>query len=213
MSELDAMRAVAEWLLEAWAPACERIEIAGSIRRGKSDPHDIEIVAVPKLEVLIAERDMFADSDVTMAERNLFDEMLAEWKDEGLRLAHRLDKNGRPAWGPRFKRALYGDDAVDIFSVLPPAQLGVIFAIRTGPAEFSHALVTSRLEGGFMPVGMQVKDGALWVSGGTGTGHAKVETPEEEDFFRELGLPCWPPAERSLMRLAEWRRQQHRATT
>ena len=203
---VTGMRAVAENLLESWGPACERIEIAGSVRRGKPDPHDIEIVAVPKLEVLVAKRDMFADSDVTMAQRNLLDELLANWRDEGLKLAHRPDKNGRPAWGPRFKRAVMADGiAVDIFSVLPPAQWGVIFAIRTGPAEFSHALMTSRLEGGFMPVGMQVKDGQLWRNG-----DIIVDTPEEDDLFRDLGLPCWEPHERSLVRLAEWRQQQRR---
>src|SRR3990167_9592187 len=85
---------------------------------------------------------MFADSDVTMAQRNLLDELLAEWKADG-RLRDRPDKNGRGAWGPRFKRALYQvtmsklnrNVGLDIFSVLPPAQWGVIFAIRTGPAE------------------------------------------------------------------------------
>src|SRR3990167_5807145 len=113
------MRAVAESILDAWAPACARIEIGGSIRRGKPKPHDIEIVAIPKLETLVAERDMFADSDVTMAERNLLDELLAEWKAVG-RLRDRPDKNGRPAWGSRFKRATLADGtAVDIFSVIP----------------------------------------------------------------------------------------------
>ena len=209
MSEQSGMRTVAERLLEAWAPACERVEIAGSVRRGKPDPHDIEIVAMPKLETTVAKRDMFADTRVTMAERNLLDELLATWKADG-RLRDRPDKNGRGAWGPKFKRATLADGlAIDIFSCGPGlgSQWGVIFAIRTGPAEFSHALVTSRLGGGFMPVGMKVKDGQLWRNG-----DIIVETPEEDDFFRALELPCWPPAERSLLRLGEWRRQQ-RATT
>ena len=207
------MRTIAESLLEAWGPACERIEIAGSVRRGNPDPHDIEIVAIPRREVLVAKRDMFADSEVATSERNLLDELLAGWKAGG-RLRDRPDKNGRGAWGPRLKRALYQTTisqlnrnvGIDIFSVLPPAQWGVIFAIRTGPADFSKELVTSRLEGGFMPVGMQVKDGSLWIAGRNGS--ARVDTPEEEDFFAALGLPCWPPQERTLMRLAEWRHQE-----
>ena len=204
------MRTIAESLLEAWRPACERIEIAGSIRRGKPDPHDIEIVAIPRREVLVAKRDMFADSEVATSERNLLDELLAGWKAGG-RLRDRPDKNGRGAWGPRLKRALYQTTisqlnrnvGIDIFSVLPPAQWGVIFAIRTGPADFSKELVTSRLEGGFMPVGMQVKDGQLWRNG-----DIIVDTPEEDDLFRELALPCWPPADRSLSILLDWRRQE-----
>ena len=202
---LAAMRAVAENLLEAWTPACERIEVAGSVRRRKADPHDLELVAIPRLEVLTAKKDMFEDTQVAMAESNLLDELLGEWKAGG-RLRDRPDKNGRGAWGPKFKRALTADGvAVDIFSCGPGlgSQWGVIFAIRTGPADFSHAIVTSRLEGGFMPVGMQVKDGALWINGDGG--RALIETPEEEDFFEAINLPCWPPEERSLLRLAEWR--------
>jgi len=201
------MRETAAELLEAWAPACERIEIAGSVRRGKPDPHDIEIVAIPRREILVAERDMFTDSQITTSERNLLDEMLGEWLADD-RLRHRLDKNGRPSWGARFKRVTLwpSGPALDIFSVLPPAQWGVILAIRTGPADFSHALVTSRLEGGFLPFGFQVKEGSLWVSG-----HAApvpLETPQEDDLFREMGLPCWPPSERSVGRLLDWKREQ-----
>ena len=198
---LATMRAIGERLVETWAPACERIEIAGSVRRGAPDPHDIEIVAIARMQVAVAVRDMFRDTQTTMSERNLFDELLAEWKADG-RLRDRPDKNGRAAWGPKFKRALTAEGvAVDIFSCGRGlgSQWGVIFAIRSGPADFSHALVTSQLYGGFMPGGMRVKDGQLWRNG------ILVETPSEEDFFRELGLPCWPPAERLLSRLVEWR--------
>ena len=39
---------MAEALVELLAPACERIEIAGSVRRGKARPNDVEIVAIPR---------------------------------------------------------------------------------------------------------------------------------------------------------------------
>jgi DNA polymerase/3'-5' exonuclease PolX len=29
-------------------PACERIEVAGSVRRGKSEVSDVELVAIPR---------------------------------------------------------------------------------------------------------------------------------------------------------------------
>ena len=35
-------------LVELLAPACERIEVAGSVRRQKDRPNDIEIVAMPE---------------------------------------------------------------------------------------------------------------------------------------------------------------------
>ena len=186
----------AQHLVKLASPYCDRIEIAGSIRRGKPDPHDIEIVALPKMEH-VGYEDLFSTKPNT---RNLFEEILTQWQTNGV-LHHRPDKNGRPAWGPRFKRATIHGVAVDIFSVLPPAQWGVIFAIRTGPADFNRALVTSKLEGGFMPMGMQVKDGALLRNG------QAVPTPEEEDYFGAIGVPCWPPAERSLIRLGQWRKR------
>jgi DNA polymerase/3'-5' exonuclease PolX len=45
----DAKR-LADCLVKAIAPYCERIEIAGSVRRKKADVKDIEIVAIPRWE-------------------------------------------------------------------------------------------------------------------------------------------------------------------
>jgi DNA polymerase/3'-5' exonuclease PolX len=46
---LEYAREMAGALVEILAPACERIEIAGSVQRQKSKPNDIEIVCEPKL--------------------------------------------------------------------------------------------------------------------------------------------------------------------
>lgn len=45
---LALIQCIAEEVLEHLAPHCERIAIAGSIRRQKDEVKDIEIVAVPK---------------------------------------------------------------------------------------------------------------------------------------------------------------------
>ena len=83
------------------------------------------------------------------------------------------------------------DASIDIFIVFPPAQYGAIQAIRTGPSDFARLCVTPKARGGAMPYGMKQADGSLWRDGGV------VETATEEDWFRELGLPCWPPGRRS----------------
>lgn len=44
----DRALALAQWLVDEWAPAADRIEIAGSIRREKPDVKDIEIVVIPR---------------------------------------------------------------------------------------------------------------------------------------------------------------------
>jgi DNA polymerase/3'-5' exonuclease PolX len=45
--ELNRARGLAEGIKKELAPFCHRIEVAGSIRRGKADVHDIDIVCIP----------------------------------------------------------------------------------------------------------------------------------------------------------------------
>lgn len=192
----DAQFIAAE-IIALLTPACERIAVAGSVRREKPTVGDIEIVAMPQMHYAL---DLFGDS---APEHNvdLLDKLCDVLLMEGT-LAHRLDKNGRRAWGYRYKRGIFTSQTgqrvpLDLFSVLPPAQWGVIYTIRTGPSEFSHALVMDRRYGGAMPSGWMVRGGQLLAAGPDKV----VETPEEQDFFAALGLPWIPPSERSLERL------------
>ena len=69
--------------------------------------------------------------------------------------------------------------------------------IRTGPADFSHRLVTSTRFGGLMPAWLKVHDGHLWeVQAGDSSWWLPVETPTEESFFEALGVAWIPPEER-----------------
>jgi len=34
-----------------------------------------------------------------------------------------------------------------------------------------------------------------------------IPTPEEEDFFAALGVPCWPPQERTVQQLIKYLKQ------
>ena len=179
MKHSAALR-IAEGLVREFRPYCERMEIAGSIRRGKAEVGDIEIVAVPKL---MAMYDMFGEQVGT---RNELDHPLG-WL---LMNRARFVKNG-----PRYKQiALPEGIKLDLFLVLPPAQWGVIFAIRTGPAEFSRWIVTSRTLAGALPAGYKVKDGSvrrsLWEEGFT------ISMPEEIEFLNFLGLGWIEPEER-----------------
>jgi len=45
--ELEKTQVIANKILSVLTPYCEKIEIAGSIRRQRSFPHDIDIVAIP----------------------------------------------------------------------------------------------------------------------------------------------------------------------
>lgn len=156
------------------SPSCERIEDAGSIRREKPDGiHDIELVCISKRPR--AEFGNAASGQPQLLA--LLDQMRADDV-----LDHRRDKNGRPAWGRRFKRALWGEIPVDIF-ITDYDRWGMIYTIRTGCAEFAHALVTPRHAGGLLPDRHYVEDGHLHQSDGT-----IVPTPEEIDVFTATGI-------------------------
>jgi DNA polymerase/3'-5' exonuclease PolX len=185
---LGQARPIAEELVAVMAPFCERVAIAGSIRREKADIGDIEIVAVPVIRYRHA--DLFGD---VLTEIDTLHEEVAVWRENGF-VWDRLDKNGRSAFGAKFKRLVYrcalGEMPLDLFSTTRD-QFGAIFAIRTGCAQFSKRLVTSVLEGGCMPIGMKQRDGSLWDGG------REIPTPEEDDFFRALGRETLPPAART----------------
>lgn len=169
-------------LADDLAPACERIEIAGGLRRRKPDVHDLELVAIPKSFPLV--RNLLGE---VTEDYFPLDDYLADLVELG-KLAPG-DKNGR-----RFKqfKVLPSGIYLDLFIVLPPAQWGVIKAIRTGPAHYSHWLVTRKDRGGALPNHLRVKDGAIRPL----YDDLVIETPTEESFFEALGIPMPDPVDR-----------------
>lgn len=159
-------------------PACERIEIAGSIRRGKPEVSDVELVAIPRFGEQL---NLFGEpaSQVDLL-RPLVERLLRE--DDAFERG--------PRNGDRYVQFFYQGCKVDLFIVKPPAQWGVLYTIRTGPAAFSKRLVTPKKHGGLLPSHLKVKDGAIW------DGDEVIPTAEEEDVFRVLGLAWIAPHER-----------------
>jgi len=162
-----------------------RIIIAGSLRREKPEVKDIEIVCVPRL-VHAKTGSMFdgvdfPDEPAPRVSAITRDALIPITGQGGLR-----------KHGDRYSQFLLPEGIyVDLFCVLPPAQWGVILAIRTGSAEFSHWLVTSRRRGGAMPSNLHVADGAL-----RNTDNSIIPTPTEEAFFAAIGLPWMEPNKR-----------------
>ena len=132
---LALARAVAEEARARLAPACDRLEIAGSIRRARPDVGDVELVAVPR--VTPGRPDLFG---TPMGATDELHALATALLAQGF-LAHRPDRNGRWAFGEKLKRVVFrgaaGELPLDLFAVTPPAQWGVIFTIRTGPGAFS----------------------------------------------------------------------------
>lgn len=197
---LAEAQGLADELVYLLAPGCERIHIAGSVRRGGDafgTVGDIEIVCSPRVE---RTGDLFSPDGG--AEWNELDALCNELRLDGV-LANRLDANDRPAWGSRHKRALYKGLGLDLFAVIPPASYGCILAIRTGPRWFSKALVVPvnktvytddgrPLCPGLMPTWLK-HEGGRYVHLRDGE---PVGTPDEADVFKLLRIEYIPPQER-----------------
>lgn len=180
---------VAEKLAQRLERSCEKLQIAGSLRRRVKLVHDIEIVVVPVLEEL---PDLLGE---THAMRSRLDDTLDELIEERVLRSFPGAKNG-----PRMKQFAVQPLGikVDLFIVLPPAQWGTLLAIRTGPAHYSHWLVSRHEIGGGLPNHLRVKDGAVMTLYGSNV----IETPSEESFFALLGIDKVPAPE---ARQPNWR--------
>lgn len=163
-------RRVADALIAELAPLCERIEVAGSIRRGKAEVGDIELMAIPQPVT-----DLFGEP----LERTEVDWWLDDQVPQG-----DISKNG-----PKYKQFMWLDFQVDLF-LADPRNWGLIFMLRTGPVEFSHAMVTLRTWGGYKPADIMVDGGRVLRRNVT------VAVPEERDLFALWGLDYIEPEER-----------------
>jgi len=163
---------IAKQLKSELSPLCERIEIAGSVRRQKPDVGDIELVAIPKM---VSNGDLLGTPISAFARYDF------------IRLGKVLKHGQR-----YIQIALHQQINLDLFLVLPPATWGVIFTLRTGPDTFSRSCVTPRSKRGLLPSYLQVKDGAVRHA----TTGEIIPTPEEKDFFRVLEMQWIPPDKR-----------------
>lgn len=130
--KLEQIKSLAQSLLDQLSSACVRIEIAGSIRRGKADPKDIEIVCIPSMgEYTVPIYEMFTDQITMVHQINYLDDAIGtlltngEWEFDPV-----IKRNG-----PRYKRLRHVTSQVccDLF-ITDRRRWGLIFAIRTALA-------------------------------------------------------------------------------
>lgn len=165
----------------------EKAEIVGSIRRGKPDPKDVEILVQCPLK---QEATLFGDAELVL-DTSALDAWQAEMIGRGVfALDEEVKRNG-----PRYRRFILkgcedcGGKVFELF-VCDRRNWGNQQIIRTGPAEYSHSLVTKRSMRGWMPDHLQQRDGYLW------EGERMIECPTEEAFYGALGLPWQKPEDR-----------------
>jgi hypothetical protein len=179
---------VAQKVVAAFAPYCERIEVAGSLRRGKAEVGDIEIVAIPRMEERVVRQATLLDPAQTAPHSALWG-CLDGWLAEG-RICHTPSK----AWGDLYRRFLFTSAKgetyqVDVFTCTTE-NWGNTFLIRTGSGDFSQFMVTPQSKGGALPDGFAHSGGWLYQHG------RPVPVREEAEWFALCGLPFVPPAQR-----------------
>lgn len=173
---LNQAQALTDKIIAALSPGCLRAEAAGSVRRGKAEIGDIEIVCIPRPTF-----DLFGEHI-----GSVLDMVLTNLVNEGRLI--RGDKNG-----VKYKNFLIPtvpDLKLDLF-ITTPECWGVNFTIRTGPAEFSQRLVTQRDKGGLLPSDLSVSGARVW------RGAEALRTDEEIDLFRLIGLDWIEPKDRN----------------
>lgn len=176
----DALR-LAQQLRDEMAPACERIEIVGEVRRRVEFVGEIELLAVPKLRQG-PRCDLFS-APLTVS---CLDDRVREMADGG-------EMTSRGHWRSsrgRYQRLFANHTRVLVSSVFPGDSWGAAIAIRTGPPEFVDALV-----GRLYRWGRTITDWKVLERGQV------IPCPEEEDFFRLAGAKLIAPWVRGVVEI------------
>ena len=169
--KLQKAKAIAEELVELLKPVCERVIIAGSIRRRKPVPNDIELLCIPKFDGVV----------------DLLDQKL-KWLVGTHVLEYRPNKKGSIVYGPQNKLLRHADSGigVDIFST-DERCWPVALVVRTGPKESNIAIAMAAQKRGWR----------LEAYGaGFDTPKGLIRCKSERDVFELVGLPYKKPWER-----------------
>lgn len=182
--------------LEPW---CDRINIAGSIRRGKLEVKDLEIVCLPK-KVATGQVDIFTNEtakETVHAEFNRIVYSLGnviKGKPDGRYMQIEIENR------------LGGIKTVNLDLFMPqPHDYYRIYAIRTGSADYSAKIITA----GWIKQGWRGTDNGLRLEeqcagykqpDGKVKWSCVVENPvlppvwqSEQEFFDWINVPILPP--------------------
>ena len=168
---LHVAQAEADVLVEKLAPHCERIEVAGSIRRKRPMVGDIEIVCIPKAVMA----GLFGDEQ----ERSPDFEAVVDGMEA---------VKGSPD-GKYTQRITPLGTKLDLFMATFD-NWGLILAIRTGSADFSGKILAHRWK----------QLGYTSIGGVLHRGGEQTYVREERDLFDMLGIEWVDPEDREVAR-------------
>lgn len=180
--DLIVAQNVSERYIEKLRPFCDKIKVAGSVRRKSPTVGDIEIVCIPKTE------------EMPDGLFNTKMERIAGFAKTLLSTGIEILK-GNPQTGKYVMCMTVEGIQIDLF-MAEKNNFGFIYAIRTGSSEFSQFLGKRWVKWGYKGDG-----GYLWRLGGDWGPDERISTPTEKSFFDLLNLPVVPPHKRNQLGL------------
>lgn len=184
----DALRAAQE-LCEMLDPVCERLIIAGSIRRKRPDVGDIELVYVPKFCIAPDISDLFSTKTHNMA-----DTVIAGM-EKARTLSRRVNVLGKTAFGEKIKLMVHPESGipVDLFATTIESWWNYLVC-RTGPADSNTRICVAAQQRGWKWAPYS-PGFTRYVTGEDG----EIETramDSEQAVFEFVGLPYFEPEDR-----------------
>jgi DNA polymerase/3'-5' exonuclease PolX len=147
------------------------MEVGGSLRRGKSEVKDAELIVIPK-------------GDLSNRIHTWVGQGVWHWAEYG---EDPLKPKTRRT-GPKYFGLDFDGFKVEIFTATPD-NWGYIYWLRTGAGDANQYLM-QWLQWKNCPY--HAKDGFWW------EGSRKIATPSEADFYMLLGLKYLHPSQRTL---------------
>ena len=171
---------VAQAVMADLEPSCERITIAGSIRRQRPDPADIELLCIPRYDNV---RSLFG----ARPEKDLLAECIKDFIEKRV-LDYRLNKIGLRIFGVKNKLLVHVASGIplDVFST-DARNWGLSLLVRTGPREFNiryMAQLKALGKAGHAYGGITLEDGT------------EIECPTEESAFQAARWEWIEPSKR-----------------
>lgn len=174
---LEDAKFLADKVCSVLQPFCEKIEVAGSVRRGRSEVGDVDLVALPKAVDLPGALCGIAKFDPSTVWKNLIPKAL-------VKLGLNVEASGQELHRFSFSSGLQ----VDVYRARAETW-GVILLIRTGSKEHNVKLCTLARSKGLM---LSAAYGVLDKSG-------IVACRTEEGIFSALGLKFVEPKDREVL--------------
>lgn len=192
---LSACQKIAVDICYILQPFCEKINIAGSVRRKKKEPKDIEIICIPKKEIL---KDMFGRDEGVIVDLQFQKEVeqlgeIIKGKTDGKYMQIKLPQG--------INLDLFMPDDFDYYRQ---------YAIRTGSADYAFKIIANgwKKKGWCgSNKGLRKISDCIEIKGSDGKSKwncvkANAELPpvwqSEEQFFEWLGIKYLPPNRRNI---------------